>query len=150
MSNQMTRWNPLREMSAMQSALDRMFEDTWRPFFEASGLNNLALDVDENEKAYVVMTELPGMKAEDIEVRIDGDYLMIDAEIPERVVTEEGTRSLLRERRYGRMSRRVRLPMPVDEEHIEAVYEDGVLTLTLPKSEAALPRTIPVQISQKK
>jgi len=150
MSNQITRWNPLREMSAMQSALDRMFEDTWRPFFEVTSLNNLALDVDETDKAYIVVTELPGVKADNIEVKLDGDQLMINAEIPERIVSEEGTRSLLRERRYGQMSRRVRLPMPVDEEHIEAVYENGVLTLTLPKSEAAQPRTIPVKISQSK
>lgn len=148
MSN-IVRWNPLREMASMQSAMDRMFEETWRPFFDDrnfGSLNNLALDVHENDQNYLVSTELPGVSAENIQVKLDGDYLVIDGEIPEQVTENEGTRSLMKERRYGHFSRRVRLPQPVNSEKIEATYKDGVLNLTLPKSEAVQPKTIPIKV----
>jgi HSP20 family protein len=151
MSN-LIRWSPVRELSNMQRAMDRMFEETWRPFFEDrefGGLNNLALDIDENDQNYLVTTEMPGVNAENIQVKLDGDYLLIEAETPEQVTEKEGTRSLMKERRYGRFSRRVRLPQAVNSDKIEATYKDGVLSLTLPKREAAQPKTIPVKIGNR-
>jgi HSP20 family protein len=147
MSN-IVRWNPLREMANMQSAMDRIFEQTWRPFFddgEFTGVNNLALDVHEDDKNYMVSTELPGVAAENIHVKLDGDYLVIEGEIPEHEVEKEGTRPLMKERRYGHYSRRVRLLQAVNSEKIEATYKDGVLSLTLPKREVAQPKMIPVK-----
>lgn len=148
MSN-ITRWNPLREMAAMQSAMDRLFEDAWRPVLENREfpLNNLSLDIHETDQAYTVTTEMPGVQAENINVRIDGEFLVIEGEIPEQVVQEEGARAILKERRYGRFSRRVRLPLPVDNEKVDATYDNGVLTLLLPKAEAVQPKQIPVRIS---
>lgn len=147
MANNITRWNPLREMAAMQSAMDRLFEETWRPLLDnrSTGINSLALDVDENDNAYTVTTEMPGVKPENIHVKLDGDYLMIEGEIPAQETTEEGTRSLMRERRYGRFTRSIRLPLAVESDKVEATYEDGVLKLTLPKSEVAQPKQIPVK-----
>ena len=141
------RWNPFREMAAMQNMMDRVFEETWRPFFEEGGtaLNTLALDLHEDDKEYTLTTELPGVKAENIQVRLDGEYLLIDGEIPEQVIEKEGQRSLIKERRYGHFSRRVHLPQMVDSEKINATYADGVLTLVLPKSEAVQPKQIPVR-----
>lgn len=143
------RWNPFREMAAMQNMMDRIFEETWRPFFEEGSavLNTLALDLHEEDTQYIVTTELPGVKAENINVKLDGDYLTIEGEIPEQVVEKEGRRSLIKERRYGRFSRRVRLPQAVDSDKVSAAYENGVLTLTLPKSEAAQPKQIPVRVA---
>ncbi|MGQ9887968.1 MAG: Hsp20/alpha crystallin family protein [Aggregatilineales bacterium] len=143
------RWNPFREMAAMQNMMDRIFEETWRPFFEEGStvLNTLALDLHEEDTQYIVTTELPGVKAENIHVKLDGDYLMIEGEIPEQVVEKEGRRSLIKERRYGRFSRRMRLPQSVDSDKVSATYENGVLTLTLPKSEAVQPKQIPVRVS---
>jgi HSP20 family protein len=136
----------------MQNAMDRIFEETWRPFFEDRelGFNSLALDVHEDDHSYMVSTEMPGVKPENIHVKLDGDYLVIDGEIPEEVIEKEGVRSLMKERRYGHFSRRVRLPQPVKSDKIEAVYKDGVLNLTLPKSEAAQPKLIPVKVGNGK
>lgn len=141
------RWNPFREMAAMQNMMDRIFEETWRPFFEEGGaaLNTLALDLHEDDAQYTVVTELPGVKADDIHIKLDGDYLMIEGEIPEQVVEKEGQRSLIKERRYGRFSRRIRLPQPVDSDKVSATYDSGVLKLTLPKTEAVQPKQIPVR-----
>lgn len=152
MSN-IIRRSPFREIANMQNLMDRIFEETWRPYFgdgEPGGLNSLALDVHENDQSYLVSTEMPGVKPENIHVKLDGDYLVIDGEIPEEVTEKEGVRSLIKERRYGHFSRRMRLPQPVKSDKIEATYKDGVLNLTLPKSEAAQPRMIPVKVGNDK
>jgi HSP20 family protein len=149
MANGITRWNPIREMATMQNMMDRLFED-WRPFLDESrvGLpaNALALDVHEDDQNYVITTELPGVKPDQIQVRQEGDYLVIEGETRDEQESDEknGRRALIKERRFGRYSRRLRLPQDVNFDKAEASYQDGVLTLTLPKSEARQPRTIPV------
>jgi HSP20 family protein len=155
MANNITRWNPLREMAAMQNALDRIFDDTWRGWQPVFGegrnaLNNLSLDVQENDGEYTVTTELPGVKAENIDVRLQNDMLTIEGEIPERTIEKEGTRWLMKERYYGRFSRTIRLPQPVKREKVDAHFENGVLTLTLPKAEEAQPKLIPVKTNGNK
>ncbi len=154
MANEMTRWNPFREMATMQNAFDRFFEDwqpfgnDWRPIFgEAVNGNLLAIDAHEDDKQYTVTTELAGVKPENINVRQDGEYLLIEADIPEETSEkqDDNKRWLVRERRSGHFSRRIRLPQNVDFAKAEAQYHDGVLTLTLPKSEVAQPHQIPVK-----
>ena len=148
MAREITRWNPFREMVNMQSQLDRFFDD-WRPFFNDENLSNrtnfLAIDAHEDDTGYNVTTELPGVKPENINVRQDGDYLLIEADIPEETSEREDKRWLIRERRSGHFSRRIRLPQNVDFDKAEANYHDGVLTLSLPKSEKARPHQIPVK-----
>ena len=148
MANNITRWNPFREMVTMQNMMDRLFDDNWRPFFEESnvGANPLALDVHEDERAYTISTDLPGVQADDIKVRQDGDYVVIEAETHDQFSEpQEGRRSLVKERRYGRYSRRLRLPQNVNFDQADANYQDGVLTLTLPKAEEPKPKTIQVK-----
>jgi HSP20 family protein len=146
-----TRWNPMREMAAMQNALDRMFDDTWRSW---SGVDesvmggNLALDIQEDDNSYTVTTALPGVESEHINVRIHNDMLTIEGEIPEKEVEKEGKRSLLKERYYGRFSRSIRLPQPVNRDQVDASFDNGVLTLTLPKSPEAQPKTIQVKANK--
>ena len=157
MANQITRWNPFREMATMQNAFDRFFEDwrpftnEWRPFFNeglgGSSGNMLAIDAHEDDKQYTITTELPGVQSENISVRQDGDFLLIEANIPDQTTEQqdESKRWLVRERRSGHFSRRIRLPQNVNFDNASADYHDGVLTLTLPKAENAQPRQIPVK-----
>ncbi len=135
------RWNPVREMLAMQTALDRMFEDTRRGSFE--GGSALALDVHEDEQSYTVETALPGVQPDNINVSLHDGILTITGEIPAQ--TRENSRTLMQERVYGKFSRSIRLPMAVDSGKVEASFDNGVLTLTLPKTEEAQPRQIPVR-----
>ncbi|MBC6937782.1 MAG: Hsp20/alpha crystallin family protein [Chloroflexi bacterium] len=149
------RWNPFREMAAMQNMMDRMFNETWRglgPSWGETGLGafNLALDIHETDTDYTVTTDLPGVTAEHINVKFQDGALLIEAEIPEQTVQKEGQRVLLQERRYGKFSRSVRLPQPVNVANVEASFQDGVLTLTLPKAEEAQPRLIPVKAGSSK
>ena len=147
MSNSITRWSPFREMATMQNMMDRFFED-WKPFseeFYRSGANSLALDVHEDDNGYTVSTELPGVKPEDINIRQEGEYLLIEAETHSQTDGDQNKRPLVQERRYGRYSRRLRLPQNVNFEKAEANYENGILNLTLPKAPQAQPRTIAVR-----
>ena len=136
------RWNPVREMLAMQTALDRMFEDTRRGGFDNG--NALALDVHEDDGHYTVVTSLPGVQPENINVSLHDGVLTITGEIPEQ--TRENTQTLMRERSYGKFTRSIRLPMAVDSNKVEAAFDNGVLTLTLPKTEEAQPKQIPVRV----
>jgi HSP20 family protein len=145
------RWNPLREMAAMQNAMDRLFDETWRtwqPVYGETGANALALDVHENDNAYVVTTALPGVQAENVNVKLHNDMLTIEGEIPQHTV--ENANALMQERVYGRFSRTLRLPQPVNRDAVEANFDNGILTLTLTKAEEAQPRQIEVKTNGKK
>jgi HSP20 family protein len=90
---------------------------------------------------------MPGMKPDDIRVRQEGEYLLIEGEVREETETGGDQKPLIRERRFGRYSRRVRLPQPINVEQAEAQYDRGVLTLTLPKAPTAAPKQIPVRVA---
>lgn len=134
------RWNPYREMAALERALDNGNGHNdgrvWRP----------ALDVIENDDAYVVRAALPGFKAEDIDVKVEDDLLTLTAQHAEER-EEEGENYLLRERAEGVFRRAVRLPEGVDADETNAEVADGILTLTLPKREEYKPRQIEVKVN---
>lgn len=131
----MIRWNPVQELADIQRAMNRIMEETNR---------TLPLDIHERDDAYVIAANIPGVNADDIDIRLHEDVLTISAEIPAPQV-EENTRVLVRERGYGKYSRSVTLNFPVDADKIEAAYENGVLVLVLPKLPEAQPRTIKVR-----
>ncbi len=148
-----TRWSPLREMSAMQRLMDRMFED-WRPFVNeenggSTSAHALALDVHEDDHNYTITTELPGVSPDHVQVRHEGDYLIIEGEIPDEATEHKDKKVLIKERRYGHYARRLRLPQDINFDAAEANYQDGVLTLTLPKSPATQPKLIPIKTGHK-
>jgi len=137
------RRNPIREMVAMKSAMDRLFEDTWRGINSESE-NTLAVDVHENEQAYTLLTNVPGVNPENIEITLHDGVLTINAEIP-KVEIAEGVRVHIQERASGSYTRTLRLPKAVSSDGVEAAYENGVLALTLPKTPDAQPRHIPIK-----
>ena len=145
------RWNPYQEMANFRRVMNRMFED---PFFpETMDLDqpmvwDLPLDVIENRDEYEVKASLPGIKPDDLEITYTNNTLTIRGEMKEEH-EEKGKdeRYHLRERRYGSFSRSVYLPTPIDANKIQADYEDGVLTLGLPKTEEVKPKRIAVHSS---
>ena len=138
-----TRWEPYRDLVNMRQMMDRMFDDElfklpslWE---RRADVWSLALDVAEKEDAYVVKASVPGVNPEDVEVTLTDNVLTIKGETKaDREVKEENYH--LRERRFGQFMRSVTLPLPVNADQIEAVNENGVLTLTLPKAEAVKPK----------
>ncbi len=140
----MIRWNPAREMAAMQTAIDRVFDETWRNFRLGSSDSSLALDVYETDAAYLVVAALPGATTDNIQVNWHDGVLTISGEIPQQ--NFENSRALMLERVTGKFARSVRLPQPIEANNVEALFENGVLTLTLPKTPEVQPRQIPVRM----
>lgn len=151
MANRITPWNPLRDMATMQSALDRIFEDTVRGLNQPGNLvgggNWLALDVYEQNDMYIVEADVPGLSPDAIDVTVQKRTLTISGEVIHQERTDD-TRELLRERVHGRFSRSITLPDHIDVDRVDAQYQDGVLTLTLPKAEEAKPRQIAINSQQ--
>jgi len=140
------RWDPFREAISLRDAMNSLLQESFvRPggMQGQAGHSTLPLDVTENENEFVVKASLPGVKPEDVQITVHGDTLTIRGE--SRVEEEKkGEQWHLRERRYGAFQRSVALATPVNSDKAQAHYEHGVLTLTLPKSEAAKPRQIKV------
>lgn len=137
--------------------LDPMFSDSFenamRRFFspatfdlEPAPLLKMRVDVTENDKAYEVKADIPGVKKDDINVRIDGNVVQIDAEARSEKETKGNGDKVLRSERYqGTISRTFSLASDVDEAKVDARYADGVLTLTLPKKASEGARKIAIQ-----
>lgn len=106
----------------------------------------MRIDVTENDKAYTVKADIPGVKKEDINVQVEGNMVRIDAETRTAKETRgNGDKVLRSERYYGSISRSFSLAQDVDSTKVEAKYADGVLTLELPKAAEANSRRIAVQ-----
>ena len=150
------RWDPFHEAMSLRDAMNSLFQDSFvRPGGMAlqSGLTALPLDVSETENEFLVKASMPGIKPDDVQITVHGDTLTIRGE--SKVEEEKkGEHWHIRERRSGVFQRS--LSAPVDSDKAQAEFEHGVLTLTLPKSEAAKPRQIKVggaaqgQVAQQK
>jgi HSP20 family protein len=144
---ELVRWNPARDAVSLREAMDRLFEESFlRPDLFGGGespASALPLDMYETESDVVVKASVPGVKPEDIQVTVTGDLLTIKGEFKTEEKTEK--RNFLRqERRYGSFCRQLGLPSGVDSGKAEASFENGILTLTLPKVEAVKPKTVRV------
>lgn len=146
MSN-VVRWNPFREMAEMQRALDRMFEDSWHTGWPTANGNSLAVDVHETDTAYTAVLSLPGLNPDQINVRLNNGTLTVSGELPQAALPENG-RALIQERAFGHFSRSISLPQSIDADKVEANYENGVLTLTLPKVPEAQPKIINIKTNK--
>jgi HSP20 family protein len=134
------------------SPFDEAFDDLFRGFFvrpvsydAPAGAAQFRVDVSENEKAYTLRAEVPGVKKEDINVTIDGDTVAISAEVKHEKDVKNGDRVLRSERYYGKLYRAFTLGQAVEEAGTSAKYADGVLELTLPKKAAAQAKRIAIQ-----
>jgi HSP20 family protein len=105
----------------------------------------IKVDVKEDDKAYTVHADIPGVKKEDIQVDIDGGQVSIRAEVKQEKEEKKGEKLIHSERYYGMVSRSFSLPSEVDEKATVAKYQDGVLDLTLPKKSGNGSRRIAIQ-----
>lgn len=142
----LTRWQPIREMRRMHNMLDRFMDQSFfgAPFRSGTYAAYIPIDVYQTEDEVSVKATVPGLSAEDIQISIEGDTLRIRGEL-EAEHEEEGRDYFLRERRVGNFSRSITLPVAVDADKAKADFEDGVLTITLPKIEAEKPKMITVK-----
>lgn len=143
-----TRYNPVGELVSLRAAMDRLFEDS---FVSPLAFRTLALgegagvspqvDVHQTDDEIVLTAALPGMKSEDLDITITGQQLTLRGEL---AADEEIKRDqyLFRERRYGSFSRSFELPVRVQGDAATASFNDGILTLRIPKAEEVKPRQV--------
>ena len=144
MSN-LTRWEPAREMMTLREAMDRLFDDAFtRPLSIRDGWSSPAIDMYQTDEEIVVKASLPGFKADDVQINITGDVLTIRGELKHEEEQKEKAWHM-REQRWGSFERSVALPTNVVADRANADFENGILTITLPKAEEAKPRTISVK-----
>jgi len=144
-------WDPYNELLSLREAMNRLFEESFvRSSAATSGLladgtaRPLPLDVYETANEVVIKASVPGARPENVEINIQGDTVTIRAEVePESGVDESSY--LRRERPWGTFSRQIVIPILLDADKAEAKYVDGVLTLSIPKAEAAKPKQIKVR-----
>jgi HSP20 family protein len=106
---------------------------------------DIAIDLTESDKAYHVRAEIPGAKKEDVHVSVDRNFVTISAEIKREKEETSGNRMLMKETYHGSASRGFSLGHEIDEKAVTAKLEDGVLKLTLPKTQASGSRAITIQ-----
>ena len=140
----LTRWEPMRDMVTMRDMFDRFFGDDFGDVRQPLGAVAPAVDMYQTDDDVIVKATLPGVKPEAIQISITAAALMLRGEVSEANEVSEATYHL-KERRYGSFARSLTLPSPVASDKARAEFENGVLTLTLPKAEEVKPKTITVK-----
>lgn len=144
MSN-MIRWEPAREMMTLREAMDRLFDDAFtRPFNLTGNLSLPAIDMFQTDDEIVVKAAVPGMKAEDVQINVTGETLTLKGEVKQKEESKDKAWHI-REQRWGAFERSILLPNDVIADKAKAEFENGILTITLPKAEQARPKTITVK-----
>jgi HSP20 family protein len=140
------RWEPAREMMTLREAMDRLFDDAFtRPL--SLGGNNWsvpAVDMYQTDNEIVVKAALPGIKADEVQINVTGEVLTIKGEVKQEDEVKEKAYHL-REQRWGSFERSIILPTDVVADKARADFENGILTITLPKAEEVKPRSITIK-----
>ncbi len=150
-SNSITRWDPFRNHPTLQEQVNNLFESSFAGNAGHSALTSWAPEVDiyETENELVLKADLPEIRDEDLDVRIENSMLTIRGERKfENEVKEENYLRI--ERSYGSFSRTFGLPNTVNTEAIKAEYKNGVLTVSLPKRAESKPKQVKVNVTNSK
>jgi HSP20 family protein len=147
------RWEPLRELSSLQSEMNRLFNTVFDPTTTAgsSGAAQLrrwmpAMDLVETEEHFVLRADLPGMSEEDVRIELEDTVLTVSGERKaEHEQREEGFHRV--ERAFGAFSRTLTLPKGIDPEAISASFDKGVLEVRVPKPQETRPRRITIGVN---
>lgn len=139
--------DPFREMVPLRTMMDRLLENAFAPLaLGESGMGaagSFGMDVEEDDDNFYISCQLPGVDPNDVNIQVHDNVITISGETHRR--TPEGRRSVMQETSYGRFQRQISLSSPVDAAKAEANYQDGVLEIKVPKTEASKPRTIQVR-----
>jgi len=144
MSN-LIRWEPAREMMTLREAMDHLFDDAFtRPLTLRDGWSAPAIDMYQTDDEIVVKASLPGVKADEVQINITGDVLTLKGET-KQVEEKKDKAWHMREQRWGAFERAVALPTEVVADKAKAEFENGILTITLPKAEEVKPKVINIK-----
>jgi HSP20 family protein len=149
----LTRWDPFRELSALQSRMNRLFEEQYGGGSREESLTAGAfvppVDIYEDEHSVQLKLEVPGIAEKDLDIRVENNVLTVSGERKfEQEQKEENFHRV--ERRYGSFTRSFTLPNTVSTDDIQANYEQGVLNIRLAKRAEAKPKQIKVNVGSQK
>jgi HSP20 family protein len=148
----LVRWEPVREISSIQSEMNRLFNS----FFDTPTTGNggtarrwlPAMDVVETDDHFVLTADLPGLGEEDVNIEIEENVLTVSGE--RKAEHEEKREGFVRvERSYGSFRRSLTLPEGVDAEAVSANFDKGVLEIRIPKPEQRKPRKVEIQVGER-
>ena len=147
-----TRWDPFQEATRIRHTLNRLFDETLPAtgrFFAAEGEHILPVDVYETAGELVVTARVPGAERDQVTVTAERGHLTIQAHLPSEAERPEAKdhRWHYRELWSGDVSRTITLPSTVDPDKATATFNNGVLSLRIPKVETAKPRQIPISVN---
>jgi HSP20 family protein len=144
------RYDPFREMLSLREATNRLFERSFVfPTWSITNANLAPMDVVENEQGYQVKVQLPGVKPEDIELTVRQNTLTLKGQ-HSSTKGEKKENWVVKEIRSGSFGRSVTFDKPIDADKIDTSYENGVLTISVPYSEAGKPKKISVKKEEPK
>ena len=142
-------WEPMREMMTLRDAMNRLFEESFLApgVFGAEASSGVAapMDIYETGNQVVLHAAVPGIKPEDLDVSITGDVLTIKGEYKSEEQGESNRQYIRQERRFGSFCRQLTLPSAVDANKVNATFENGILTLEMPKREEVKPKSVKIQ-----
>jgi Molecular chaperone (small heat shock protein) len=143
----LTRWSPFKSLSRFEQSAP--FDDIFRglglrPQWSELEAPDVRIDVSENDGAYHVKAEIPGVDKNDIDISINGNQIAISAEVKRDSKKKDDERDICTERYYGQVYRSFSLPDEVDSGKASAHYEGGVLTLELPKKKSGSARKLTI------
>jgi HSP20 family protein len=141
--SELTRWNPWEEMTTLRDAMNQLLAESFVRPHGLAGSSQLPLDLYETEHEYVAKLAAPGLKPNNFDISWQQNVLMIRGHIQRE--QQEGVRFHFQEQRFGDFARNIQFPTPVDVEKIQASLADGILTIRVPKAEAAKPKRITVK-----
>ena len=139
------RWEPMREVMTLREAMEQLYNDA---FTSSSGLRTVTsappVDVYQTDDDIVVKATLPGFTKDDVDITLTDNILTLRGKIEKEEESEEKS-YYIREQSYDSFERSLRLPVEVDLKKVEALFEDGILTINLPKAEAVKPKSIMIK-----
>ncbi len=143
------KWEPFRDLMAMQDRMTRLFDETLSRIFKEEMPRRVwspPVDIVEREKEVLIKMDLPEMDQNEIDIKVEENTLIIQGE--RKFIKDTKDENYLQiERPYGSFQRTFSIPRTIDQEKIKASYKEGVLRITLPKKEMSLPKQIFVEES---
>lgn len=143
------KWEPFRDLMAMQDRMTRLFDETLSRMFKEDvdrGVWTPPVDIVEREREVILKVDLPDMNQNEIEIKVEENTLIIQG--VRRFIKESPEENYIQiERPYGNFRRTFALPRAIDQEEIKASYKDGVLQIVLPRRREILPKQISVETS---
>ncbi len=147
MSN-LSRWEPAHELMTLREAMDRLFDEAFTRPLTGQGTSEMpAIDLYQTDNSVVVEAALPGVKPEDVQISLTADVLTLRGNYKQESDVDNSAYHI-REHRHGIFERSIMLPTPVQADKARAEFDNGILSITLPRSENTKPKTINVKVKK--